>query len=60
MRAGLAQLDADGFREGLALLRRVLPSHNDKEDQIVYPAIETVFSDAERALFVERLQKEMS
>lgn len=60
MREGLAQLDADTFREGLEFLHRVLPTHNIKEEQILYPAIERIFSSAERALFLERLQRELA
>lgn len=60
MRDGLERLDVDTFGEGLALLRQLLPAHNAKEELVLYPAIESVFSDAERTLFVERLQRELT
>lgn len=60
MRDGLAQLDTEVFREGLTFLHQVLPAHNAKEEHILYPAIERIFSNTERALFVERLRKELA
>ena len=60
MRDGLAQLDTEIFKEGLTFLHQVLPAHNTKEERILYPTIERVFSNSERALFVERLRKELA
>ena len=60
MRDGLARLDVDTFGEGLALLRQLLPAHSAKEELVLYPGIESVFSDAERPLFVERLRRELT
>ena len=59
MRSGLAQFDSEAFQEGLAFLRQLLPGHNAKEEHILYPTTDRIFSDRERAAFVERVQKEL-
>jgi hemerythrin-like domain-containing protein len=59
MRGGLAQLDIEAFREGLVFLRQLLPGHNAKEEHILYPTTDRIFSDRERAAFVERVRKEL-
>jgi hypothetical protein len=55
MRTGLASGDVSAFRDGVAFLRAILPSHHSKE-HILCPAVDLLLSDVERARLLERLQ----
>jgi len=50
--------DAGAFREGVATLFSVLPDHNEKEEQVLYPTTDRVLPEGERAALAARLQRE--
>lgn len=58
MRDGLAREDGETFREGLRFLHSVLPDHNAKEEHVLYPTMDRLFSESERSAFAARLQRE--
>jgi hemerythrin-like domain-containing protein len=58
MCVGLERLDLDQFREGLALLREVMTPHNTREERILYPMADGLFSDDERTAFAVRVGRE--
>ena len=45
-------------KDGLRFLESVLPDHNAKEEHILYPTLDRLLRPAERAMLVERLQRE--
>ena len=56
LRAAADRADAAGFRSGVAALDAVLPAHNEKEEQVLYPTADRVLLDRERAALAARLQ----
>jgi hemerythrin-like domain-containing protein len=58
LRDGLARCDAGAFRDGVAALLAVLPGHNEKEEQVLYPTTDRVLPGGERAALAARLQDE--
>lgn len=58
MDTALAASDEGGFRAGVDELRQVLGDHNEREERVLYPMTDRMLSDAERAVFVQRLRKE--
>lgn len=56
--AAVGRADAAGFQSGLAALDVVLPEHNAKEEQVLYPMADRVLPDHERAALAARLQAE--
>jgi hypothetical protein len=55
MREALATDDLAGFDDGLRFLRQILPGHNSKE-HILYPAVDMLLSEPERARLMQRLK----
>ena len=55
---GIDQRDSRTFRAGLASLLTVLPGHNAKEEQVVYPKTDAALSEDECRALVARLQEE--
>lgn len=55
MREALASGDLSGFDDGLRFLRQILPGHNSKE-HILYPAVDMLLSEPERARLMQRLR----
>jgi iron-sulfur cluster repair protein YtfE (RIC family) len=53
----VAQADILGVRDGLAALAAVLPPHNEKEEQVLYPTTDRILPEAERTKLASRLQK---
>lgn len=58
MRDGLERGDLAAFREGLQFVRETLPSHNQKEEHVLYPTTDRLLSDSERLALVNRLLAE--
>ena len=58
MRDGLGRSDARLFQEGLAQLLGVLPDHNVKEEEVLYPTTDRILSEKDRAALAARLQQE--
>ena len=58
MRDGLGRSDARLFQEGLAHLLDVLPDHNVKEEQVLYPTTDRLLEEKDRAALAARLQRE--
>jgi hemerythrin-like domain-containing protein len=58
MREGLGRSDPRLFENGLAHLFDVLPDHNVKEEQVLYPTTDRILGDKDRASLAARLQKE--
>jgi len=54
----LGRSDVRLFQEGLAHLLSVLPDHNVKEEQVLYPTTDRILPDKERAALAARLQRE--
>jgi hypothetical protein len=55
MREALAMGDLSAFDDGLRFLRQILPGHNSKE-HILYPAVDMLLSEPERARLMQRLK----
>jgi hypothetical protein len=55
MREALATDDLSAFDDGLRFLRQILPGHNSKE-HILYPAVDMLLSEPERARLMQRLR----
>lgn len=55
MREALATDDLAAFDDGLRFLRQILPGHNSKE-HILYPAVDMLLSEPERARLMQRLR----
>lgn len=55
MREALATDDLAGFDDGLRFVRQILPGHNSKE-HILYPAVDMLLSEPERARLMQRLK----
>ena len=58
MRDGLGRSDARLFENGLAHLFDVLPDHNVKEEQVLYPTTDRILGEKDRAALAARLQRE--
>ena len=58
MCVGLERQDAGEFRKALALLRGVMRPHNSREERILYPMADGLFSDDERTAFAVRVGRE--
>jgi len=58
MRDALGRADVRLFQEGLAHLLSVLPDHNVKEEQVLYPTTDRILPEKERAALAARLQRE--
>jgi iron-sulfur cluster repair protein YtfE (RIC family) len=56
LRDAVERGDARAFGAGLAALGSLLPPHNDKEEQILYPTTDRVLPERERAALAVRLQ----
>ena len=56
--AAVARADAPAFRSGVAALADLLPAHNAKEEQVLYPTTDRVLPEHERAALAARLQRE--
>jgi hemerythrin-like domain-containing protein len=56
MRRALDQLDAKSFAAAQNELARMLPSHNRKEEGILYPMLDRALGSAERAQVLDRLR----
>jgi iron-sulfur cluster repair protein YtfE (RIC family) len=56
--AAVGRADAPGFRAGAAVLADLLPAHNAKEEQVLYPTTDRVLPEHERAALAARLQRE--
>jgi hypothetical protein len=56
--AAVARADAPAFRSGVAALADLLPAHNAKEEQVLYPTTDRVLPEQERAALAARLQRE--
>lgn len=54
----VAQGDILGVRDALAALAAVLPPHNEKEEQVLYPTTDRVLPEGERTRLAARLQSE--
>jgi iron-sulfur cluster repair protein YtfE (RIC family) len=58
MRDAMERADARLFEEGLARLLSVLPDHNVKEEQVLYPTTDRILPEKDRAALAARLQRE--
>jgi hemerythrin-like domain-containing protein len=58
MRDALGRGDAGLFQDGLAHLLAVLPDHNVKEEQVLYPTTDRILPERDRAALAARLQRE--
>jgi hemerythrin-like domain-containing protein len=58
MRDALGRADDRLFQEGLAHLLSVLPDHNVKEEQVLYPTTDRILPEKDRAALAARLQGE--
>jgi hemerythrin-like domain-containing protein len=56
--AAVGRGDTLAFRSGLAALASLLPPHNEKEEQVLYPTTDRVLQESERAGLAARLQAE--
>jgi hemerythrin-like domain-containing protein len=54
----LGRGDAGLFEDGLAHLLAVLPAHNVKEEQVLYPTADRILPERDRAALAARLQRE--
>lgn len=54
--AAIGHADGRGFQDGLAALAAVLPPHNEKEEQVLYPTTDRILPEAERTKLASRLQ----
>lgn len=57
MREAIARGDSRAFHDGMASLLTVLPQHNAKEEQVLYPAADRALDEEERAALVGCLQQ---
>lgn len=57
MEAALAADDAERFQLGLDLLMAILPGHNQKEEQVLYPLADRVLPAAAQAAMVAGLRQ---
>ncbi len=55
MREGLAAAKGGAFHEGRQLLEEALPSHNHKEEHVLYPTIDRLLDPIGRSELVARL-----
>jgi len=58
MREGIGRGDAGAFQDGLASLLAVLPNHNLKEEQVLYPTTDDTLLEPDRVALAARLQRE--
>lgn len=58
MRDAVGRADARLFQDGLAHLLTVLPDHNVKEEQVLYPTTDRILPETDRAALAARLQRE--
>jgi iron-sulfur cluster repair protein YtfE (RIC family) len=58
MERGLAAGSVERFEEGRRFLAATLVDHNAKEEHILYPTMDRLLSDSERAAFTRRMQSE--
>jgi hemerythrin-like domain-containing protein len=58
MEEGLTTRSVERFDEGRRFLAATLPDHHAKKEHILYPTTDRLLSDAERHLFLERIQRE--
>jgi hemerythrin superfamily protein len=58
MRRALQRSDTHSYEDGLRFVESLLPDHNAREEHILYPALDSLLLPSERALLVERLQRE--
>jgi len=56
MESALDDDQAERFQLGLDLLMAILPAHNQKEEQVLYPLADRVLPAAEQAAMVEGLR----